>query len=78
MPGERGSLPSGGWDFTNAEANALHAAAFDHRAYHDSEWDWVRLCNDHSLGWVTARVDDRLVGFVDVLWAGSSTLGSRT
>jgi N-acetylglutamate synthase-like GNAT family acetyltransferase len=24
----------------------------------------------HSLGWVTARADDRLVGFVNVVWDG--------
>lgn len=58
-------------DFTSSEANQLHADAFDHRVYEDSEWDWVRLCNEHSLGWVTARIDGRLVGFVNVLWDGS-------
>lgn len=57
-------------DFTNSEANELHADAFDHRIYDESEWDWVRLCNEHSLGWVTARLDDRLVGFVNILWDG--------
>ena len=57
-------------DFTSTEANHLHADAFGHRVYNDSEWDWVRLCNDHSLGWVTARLDGRLVGFVNVLWDG--------
>lgn len=57
-------------DFTSKEANRLHADAFGHRLYDDSEWDWVRLCNEHSLGWVTARMADRLVGFVNVLWDG--------
>ena len=57
-------------DFASSEANRLHAEAFDHRVYADSEWDWVRLCTEHSLGWVTARIDDRLVGFVNVLWDG--------
>lgn len=30
-------------------------------------WDQIR---DHSLGWVTARVDGALVGFVNVAWDG--------
>lgn len=30
-------------------------------------WDRVR---EHSLGWVTARIDGRLVGFVNVAWDG--------
>lgn len=57
-------------DFTSSEANQLHAEAFNHRVYEDSEWDWVRLCKEHSLGWVTARIGGRLVGFVNVLWDG--------
>ena len=56
--------------FTNDEANALHAAAFAHRTYDASEWDWVALCDRHSLGWVTARLDGVLVGFVNVPWDG--------
>ncbi len=56
--------------FRNAEANALHAEAFETRVYDDSEWDWKRLTADHSLGWVTARNGDTLVGFVNVLWDG--------
>lgn len=57
-------------DFTNIEANALHANAFGHGAYDESEWNWVNLCADHSLGWVTARLSGSLVGFVNVLWDG--------
>ena len=57
-------------DFSNAEVNELHADAFEHRTFNEDEWDWVTLCNDHSLGWVTARLDGRLVGFVNVLWDG--------
>lgn len=57
-------------EFLSTETNALHADAFDHRVYDESEWDWVALCNDHSLGWVTARLDGALVGFVNVLWDG--------
>jgi GNAT superfamily N-acetyltransferase len=56
--------------FGNDEANELHADAFQHRVFSAEEWDWVSLCADHSLGWVTARDDRLLVGFVNVLWDG--------
>jgi GNAT superfamily N-acetyltransferase len=56
--------------FGNPEANALHAEAFRTRVFDESEWNWVRLVGDHSLGWVTARHDGALVGFVNVLWDG--------
>jgi GNAT superfamily N-acetyltransferase len=57
--------------FTNPEVNALHAEAFGTRVYDESEWDWVRLTDQHSLGWVVARQDGELVGFVNVLWDGN-------
>jgi ribosomal protein S18 acetylase RimI-like enzyme len=60
-------------EFTNAEANALHAEAFGGRVYTDEEWDWRTLVEAHSLGWVTARgvaPDRALVGFVNVIWDG--------
>ena len=56
--------------FTSTEANALHAAAFGHRPFSAEEWDWLGLCERHSLGWVTARDGADLVGFVNVLWDG--------
>jgi len=56
--------------FSNAEVNALHAEAFGTRVYDESEWDWVRLAEQHSLGWVVARQNGDLVGFVNVLWDG--------
>jgi GNAT superfamily N-acetyltransferase len=57
--------------FTNSEVNALHAEAFGTRVYSDDEWDWQRLVERHSLGWVVARDDDgALVGFVNVVWDG--------
>lgn len=56
--------------FTSSETNRLHAEAFEHGVYEDSKWDWVRLCDEHSLGWVTARTGGRLVGFVNVPWDG--------
>jgi len=56
--------------FANDEINELHAAAFTTRVYSDAEWNLVELTARHSLGWVVARDDDRLVGFVNVLWDG--------
>lgn len=56
--------------FESAEANTLHAEAFGTRVFTDTEWDWVELTGRHSLGWVTARADGELVGFVNVLWDG--------
>ena len=56
--------------FRNGEVNALHAEAFQTPVYDDAEWDWVRLTADHSLGWVVARQDGELAGFVNVLWDG--------
>jgi GNAT superfamily N-acetyltransferase len=57
-------------NFTNAEVNALHAEAFETRVFDDTEWNWVELTETHSLGWVVARDDDALVGFVNVVWDG--------
>ena len=58
-------------DFSNAEANALHAEAFETRLFSDEDWDWNDLVSKHSLGWVVARADDgMLAGFVNVLWDG--------
>ena len=56
--------------FTNDDINALHAEAFDTRVFTAEEWDWVALTAAHSLGWVTARDGDALVGFVNVVWDG--------
>lgn len=56
--------------FTNDEANGLHAEAFKTRLYSADEWDWVRLVDAYSLGWVTARSAGDLVGFVNVIWDG--------
>jgi GNAT superfamily N-acetyltransferase len=56
--------------FTNEEANRLHAEAFGTRVFDSSEWDWERLVRRHSLGWVTARSERGLVGFVNVVWDG--------
>jgi predicted N-acetyltransferase YhbS len=54
-------------ELTNAEVNALHAEAFDHRLLDD---DWRTQLSIHSLGWVVARRENELVGFVNVAWDG--------
>ncbi len=56
--------------FTNAEVNSLHAEAFETRVFDESEWNWCELTARHSLGWVTARHGEELVGFANVLWDG--------
>jgi GNAT superfamily N-acetyltransferase len=53
--------------FENAEINELHAEAFNHRILDD---DWKHQVHAHSLGWVCARQDRGLVGFVNVAWDG--------
>lgn len=58
-------------DFSNEEVNELHADAFVHRVFNPSEWDWIAQCHQHSLGWVTARQDGVLVGFVNLPWDGN-------
>ncbi len=57
-------------EVTNDEINALHAQAFETRIFTDDEWDWKALVESHSLGWIVARDDDVLVGFVNVVWDG--------
>ena len=57
-------------DFENLEVNTLHAEAFEHPVYDDEGWDWRAQVERHSLGWVTARDDVDLVGFVNVAWDG--------
>jgi len=57
--------------FSTAEANALHAEAFETRVFDESEWNWAAIVHRHSLGWVVARdADGTLVGFVNVPWDG--------
>jgi GNAT superfamily N-acetyltransferase len=56
--------------FENVEVNTLHAEAFAARVFDESEWNWSRLLDEHSLGWVVARDDSELVGFVNVIWDG--------
>jgi GNAT superfamily N-acetyltransferase len=56
-------------DFNNAELNELHADAFETRVYDEAAWNWTEQVQ-HSLGWVVARDDAGLVGFVNVAWDG--------
>jgi GNAT superfamily N-acetyltransferase len=53
--------------FANAELNVLHAEGFGTRLRDD---DWLSQVERWSLGWVTARDGERLVGFVNVAWDG--------
>jgi len=53
--------------FGNAEVNRLHAEGFEHRLL---DIDWRTQLDGHSLGWVLARRDGELVGFVNVAWDG--------
>jgi GNAT superfamily N-acetyltransferase len=55
-------------DFANAEVNALHAECFSHRVLDD---DWTTQVQAQSLGWVCARDQEELVGFVNVAWDGA-------
>ena len=54
-------------EFDNSALNSLHAEGFGH-PYLDI--DWVAQVHRHSLGWVCARLDGELVGFVNVAWDG--------
>ncbi|MGH8935863.1 MAG: GNAT family N-acetyltransferase [Acidimicrobiia bacterium] len=56
-------------DFDNASLNALHAEAFNHPVL---EHDWEDQVHAHSLGWVSARQGDNLIGFVNVPWDGAT------
>jgi len=51
----------------NTEINLLHAEGFGHGPRND---DWVGQLSRHSLGWVCARDQGVLVGFVNVAWDG--------
>jgi GNAT superfamily N-acetyltransferase len=54
--------------FESPEVDVLHAEGFDHDNPGD---DWWGQVTRHSLGWVTARRDAALVGFVNVAWDGA-------
>jgi GNAT superfamily N-acetyltransferase len=54
-------------DVSNGALNELHAEGFDHPV---GQEDWRARLQRHSLGWVCAWEDDRLLGFVNVAWDG--------
>ena len=54
-------------DFANSALSQLHAEGFGQPP---SQTDWRARLERHSLGWVCAREDGRLVGFVNVVWDG--------
>jgi GNAT superfamily N-acetyltransferase len=54
----------------NSEITALHQDAFESGPVTDLETDWKSQLHRNSLGWVTARDRDQLIGFVNVIWDG--------
>src|ERR1700677_43336 len=55
-------------DFDDVEINRLHAEAFE--TTDSVQRDWQAALTGQSLGWLTARDRDHLVGFVNVVWDG--------
>ncbi|MGW5064425.1 GNAT family N-acetyltransferase [Streptomyces sp. NPDC004096] len=53
--------------FDNATLNALHADGFGPPV---AETDWRERLERYSLGWVCAREEGDLIGFVNVAWDG--------
>lgn len=53
--------------FDSSEVELLHAVGFGREPESYEWWDQV---NQHSLGWVCAREEQLLVGFVNVAWDG--------
>jgi GNAT superfamily N-acetyltransferase len=49
------------------ELDWLQAEAFDHPP---TSAQWQRQLENHSLGWVCARINGELVGFANVIWDG--------
>lgn len=60
-----------GWRaaFDNAALDTLHAAGFGYSA---QGIDWQARMERHSVGWVCAHRDDRLIGFVNVVGDGGA------
>jgi GNAT superfamily N-acetyltransferase len=53
--------------FTDDELNELHAEGFGHKLFEDR---WLEQVERWSLGWVIARDDEGLIGFVNAPWDG--------
>jgi GNAT superfamily N-acetyltransferase len=60
-----------GWrgGFDSIEVDRLHAEGFGRSP--TPEYDWWAQVQHHSLGWVCARDDGALVGWVNVAWDGA-------
>ncbi len=56
----------------NSEVSDLHNNAFQPGVVGQNETNWKYLLERFSLGWVTARDEDQLLGFADVIWDGES------
>jgi ribosomal protein S18 acetylase RimI-like enzyme len=54
-------------DVDDEDLDTLHAASFGEERLARG---WTAHLRGHSLGWVTAKQGDHLVGFVDVAWDG--------
>ncbi|EYT83659.1 acetyltransferase [Streptomyces sp. Tu 6176] len=54
-------------EFEDAALEALHAEGFGHPV---GRTGWRARLLRHSLGWVCARSEGRLIGFVNVAWDG--------
>jgi hypothetical protein len=55
--------------FDSAEVELLHAECFEREP---AVWDWAGQVERHSLGWVCARYDGVLVGWMNVAWDGAA------
>lgn len=55
-------------DLADTEVERLHAEGFGHSV---TDFGWWAQLTAHSLGWVCARDDGTLVGFVNVAWDGA-------
>ncbi|WP_406457846.1 GNAT family N-acetyltransferase [Streptomyces sp. NBC_00876] len=56
-------------DFDDASLNRLHADGFGSPV---AQTDWQARLERHSLGWVCARENGNLIGFVNVVWDGGA------
>ncbi|MFG2265704.1 GNAT family N-acetyltransferase [Streptomyces sp. NPDC048720] len=56
-------------DLDDDSLDALHADGFGHPV---TRTRWRARLERHSLGWVCAREDGELVGFVNVVWDGGA------
>ena len=54
--------------FESPEVEALHSEGFAHAI---ADYDWRGQVERHSLGWVCARMEDRLIGWVNLAWDGA-------